>query len=344
MNQSRVEIVDGSDLPAQAFNFDIARIRSRLGRLFPFTERLSLSSAAEGDGKDHHSREGLYRSELGTPSIPLALSDAEMQAVLDASWSRRQRWDSFQQILALVQQFDPQQGDVSILLRRYSRNNLLQPFHASQNPEPRVWGLLSVAADHFEFVQFITSFVGRIPSSKATTELLFLLDKLVQANLTAVLSLLRLDTIDGIGWTRSVSPNGAEVLVALHMYYERALSQRSLWDEAALTRRYDEVRVGILEHLIRTTPQSYRVNDARFLIGEIYWHQGRWREARETWDGITPDADDECFIVYSEVRASIAGEIIDRARIDVALNEQAHRWTQASFQRLHQFGFRFDTF
>jgi hypothetical protein len=134
------------------------------------------------------------------------------------------------------------------------------------------------------------------------------------------------------------------VLVDLRMYYERALSERSLWNEAALAHRYDEVRIGILEHLVRTTPQSYRVNDARFLIGEIYWHQGRWREAREVWGRIKPDADDEYFIVYSEVRANIADETIDLTRIDAALSEQTRRWTQASYERLDHFGFRFDTF
>jgi hypothetical protein len=267
-----------------------------------------------------------------------------LQTVIDASWSRRDRWDSFQQIVDFVLRFDPQQGDLPTLLRRYVADNLLQPFNASRSPEPKVWGLLSVAADHFQFVQFIKAFVERVPSSKVTTELLFLLDKLVQANLQAALSVFTLDTSEGIEWTARASPKGAEILVAIKRDQARALGTRGIWDESAIARVYDEVRVGILEHVIRTTPQGYRSNDARFLIGEIYWQQGRRADAREVWDRIEPDSTDDCFRVYSDVRASLATETESRVLIDVALNKQARRWLQASTQRLRQFGYRADTF
>ncbi len=100
----------------------------------------------------------------------------------------------------------------------------------------------------------------------------------------------------------------------------------------------------ILEHLIRTTPQDYRVNDARFLIGEIWWQQGRLTEALEIWRRINPDASDEYFMVYSYVRTNTGADTQSRTRINAALNEQTRRWTQASFERLRHFGFRFDTF
>jgi hypothetical protein len=340
----QIEIVDLSDLRDHAFDFDIEKIGSRVGRLFPFTESILLSSTTPAPGTGGIAGEFMMGAELAAQSPVLTLSVSEMQAVLDASWSRRQRWDSFQQILDLVQRFDPQQGDLPVLLRRYANDNLLQPFNASHNPEPRVWGLLSVAADHFDFVQFITTFVQRVPSSKVTTELLFLLDKLIQANLQAALTLFRLDTVHGIEWTKSVSLKGVEILVALQRHHERALGNRGLWDESALARRYDEVRISILEHVIRTTPQDYRVNDARFLKGDIWWQQGRRTEAVEVWREITPDANDEYFIVYSALRTHLAADTISRTGIDAALNDQTRRWTHASFERLRHFGFRFDTF
>ena len=281
---------------------------------------------------------------LPTPSPALILSPLEMQTVLDASWSRRDRWDSFQQILDLVLRCDPQQGNLPTLLRRYVSDNLLQPFNASRSAERKVWGLLSVAADHFEFVQFIRSFVERVPSSKVTTELLFLLDKLVQANLQAALSLFTLDTSHGIEWTKRVSPKGAEILMALKGHQARALSSRGISDEPGIARAYDDVRVGILEHLIRTTLQGYRINDAHFLIGEIYWHQGRRADAREVWNRIEPDSSDDYFLVYSDVRANLTAETMSHVPIDTALNNQTRRWLHASSQRLRHFGFRADMF
>ena len=293
----QIEIMVLSDPRDHAFDFDIEKIGSRVGRLFPFTESILLSSTTASPGADGIVGKVVRGSDLVMESPALTLSALEMQTVLDRSWSRRQRWDSFQQILDLVQRFDPQQGDLSILLRRYVNDNLLQPFNASQNPEPKVWGLLAVAADHFLFLRFITTFVEKVPSSKVTTELLFLLDKLVQANLHAALTLFKLDIVQGIQWTKSVSPKGADTLVAIQRHHESVLSKRALWDEFALARQYDDVRVGILEHLIRTTPEDYRVNDARFLIGEIRWQQGRLTEALDVWRRIKPDASDEYFIV-----------------------------------------------
>ena len=340
----QIEIVALSDIHDHVFDFDIEKIGTRMGRLFPFNEPISLAPVTHTPGTAGGANVFAMASHLAAPPPALKLSPLEMQTVLDASWSRRDRWDSFQQILDLVLRFDPQQGDLASLLRRYVSDNLLQPFHASRSPEPKVWGLLSVAADHFEFVQFIRTFVERVPSSRVTTELLFLLDKLVQANLQAALSVFTLDTSDGIEWTTRASPKGAEILVALKQDQERALGTRGIWDESAIARVYDDVRVGILEHLIRTTPQGYRINDARFLIGEIYWQQGRRADARDVWGKIEPDSSDDYFIVYSDVRASLAAETGNRAPIDSALNKQTRRWLQASSQRLHHFGFSADRF
>ena len=138
----QIEIIDLSDLRDHAFDFDIEKIGSRVGRLFPFTESILLSSTAPAQGTGGIAGKFVMGADLAAQAPVLTLSVVEMQAVLDASWSRRQRWDSFQQILDLVQRFDPQQGDLHMLLRRYVNDNLLQPFNASQNPEPKVLGLL----------------------------------------------------------------------------------------------------------------------------------------------------------------------------------------------------------
>lgn len=340
----QIEIAPLSDIRDYVFDFDIEKIGTRIVRLFPFNEPISLASMTQMTGAGGDVKVFDMAPHLPAPSPALMLSPLEMQTVLDASWSRRDRWDSFQQILDLVLRFDPQQGDLPTLLRRYVSDNLLQPFNASRSPERKVWGLLSVAADHFEFVQFIRTFVHRVPSSKATTELLFLLDKLVQANLRAALSLFTLDSSHEMEWTKRVSPKGAEILVTLKEHQRRALGSRDISDESGIAIAYDEVRVGILEHLTRTTPQGYRINDAYFLIGEIYWQQRRRAEARAVWGKIKPDARDDYFIVYSDVRASLAAETGNPAPIDSALNKQARRWLQASSQRLHHFGFSADRF
>ncbi len=341
-----VEIIDVSDLRDRAFTFDIDKIAARADRLFPFVDSMSLLPTAPMSraAKQYDSPMLVPESHLARPLPPLNLSAAEMQSVLDESWSRRDRWASFQPLVDLVGGFDFQTGDLPDLLRRYVNENVLQPFRADRNLEPKLWALLSVASDHSEFVRFITGFIRRVPASKVSTELLFLLDKLVQSNVNALQSLVALDIVGGLEWTKKVSPSGAATLVAIHGFHKRALDKRGLWDTSALADRYDHVRLDILDHLIRTSPQGYRVNDARFLIGEIYWRKGRATDAFRVWRQIRPDTNDQYFGVSSELLNAMRLTPIRAVQIDVALGDETRRWTYASFVRLRQFGFQFDSF
>jgi hypothetical protein len=117
-----------------------------------------------------------------------------------------------------------------------------------------------------------------------------------------------------------------------------------MWDVSVLSRHYDQVRVGILKQALTNTPDEYRANDARFLIGEIYWRQGRTLDALQMWRKGDSDANDEFFVVSSEIRQAIHADKLIPPKIDAALNDQTRRWTEASLQRLRDFGFYADTF
>src|SRR6187455_2422478 len=65
----QIEIVDVSDLRDHAFDFDIAKIRSRIDRLLPFTEPILFSSSqAPGKGS---TIETFEMAHLAEASIPL---------------------------------------------------------------------------------------------------------------------------------------------------------------------------------------------------------------------------------------------------------------------------------
>ncbi len=68
------------------------------------------------------------------------------------------------------------------------------------------------------------------------------------------------------------------------LYIDR-LGEQAI-DRRALKRRYDGVRLMILRSILRTTPQEYRENDARFLIGAIEWKAGDRDAAIRTWQGL----------------------------------------------------------
>ena len=172
------------------FTFDFAKIASRASRLFPFLDlRLSIEGAPDipfHDGR-RDGGHGLVFVRTVTTSrhhtLPrLGLSPTVLQTIVDSAWSRRDRWSAFRSILTLTDRYHPDAGAVPTLLRAYVDEDLLQPFYDTTIPDPRLWSSLAIAADHEDFIRFITGYAERHPATKATTELLIMLDKLVQGS------------------------------------------------------------------------------------------------------------------------------------------------------------------
>ena len=342
----RVDIADLADAADQTFNFDLEKIITRGRSLFPFTQegllQAQISKRPQTESSDRSASAFVPQSSFTRP--PLDLTNDRLQELLDKSWSRRDRWDAFEPIAEVASHHHPELGDLSLLLRGYVDQNSLQPFTASWNPEGKVWALLSIAADHVDFVEYISRFIAQHPSSRSSTELLFLLDKVVQANLEALVALLKTDPLTDLRWTTEVNPRAAEVLTALRLYHQTTLGRRGLWGIDAIAARYSYVRVAILQHLIRTTPHRYRLSDALFLLGEIHWRHGRFSDATLSWQKMVPHSSDTHFAASSEVRQAIATGTADRERIDAALDRDKDRWLDASLVRLRRFGYRFNTF
>src|SRR6185436_20098809 len=60
------------------------------------------------------------------PAPPLTATPAQLQALIDRAWSRRQRWTAVQPILRLADTYDANAADMPGLLRMYSEQNLGQ--------------------------------------------------------------------------------------------------------------------------------------------------------------------------------------------------------------------------
>jgi hypothetical protein len=84
--------------------------------------------------------------------------------------------------------------------------------------------------------------------------------------------------------------------------------RRGLDSAEKLRNYYDKVRLAILAGVLRTTPDGYRAGGARFLIGAIYWRQGRAAEALQIWRNITVDPDDTYARVCRELLDAITSD------------------------------------
>jgi hypothetical protein len=347
-----VESDSASTLVIQGFKFDFAKVAARELELFPFLSlRVPLQPVTPAD-RGARTRTRLFnpfgRSAPADSKPPLVLSDRALQDVVDSAWSRRYRWRVFRPVRELTAKYSADAGRLPMLLRRYNDQNMLQPYLDTPIPDMRLWTELGIAADHTDYIGFMTRYASDHPSTKATTELLFLLDKLAQGSYDALATLVGTSP-SSLEWTRATSREAFDLLLTLQRYYRSELDSRDLMGGRQLARFYDRIRIAILTGIVATTPHGYRASDARFLIGAIYWRQVRVDEAVRWWRDLTVDPDDGYVTAYSAVlravrRAGPNGEGIDRGAINQALDDQQRAWIEFWETRLKQFGYAFDTY
>jgi hypothetical protein len=346
---------DSTTVSLGAFTFDVARIGDRARVLFPFlTPGLSLEHFALAPRREV--REGLgnpfahdVRPDAGVRR-PLVLSDGALQSLIDQSWSRRDRWRAFQPIAKLADHYNADIGKLPTVLHAYLEQNGTQPYVDSTVPDPRVWLQLGLAADHVDWVGFISRYASEHPSTQATTELLFLLDNVAQGSLDTLLSLMDIDPQEDLQTTRDANGHAYDLIVDIRRYYKAELARRGLTSAEALRTHYDAARLAILTGILRTTPNGYRASDARFLIGTIYWRQQKPSDALVAWRDMTIDPSDRFVTAYSSIVTAIRdaagphGQNLDARQIRLILEYEHGRWVSLASDRLRHFGYRFDSF
>jgi hypothetical protein len=194
--------------------------------------------------------------------------------------------------------------------------------------DPRLWVQLGIASDHIEFIGFIRRYASEHTSTKSATELLFLLDALVQASRDTLGVLLDSEPATQLLWTRETDANAYELIRRIRQHYVRELNARGLTSKMAIDRHYDAVRMAILNGIIAGARDGYRVNDARFLLGVIHWRARRPAAALESWRALTEGSDGRHSAVSSQIRRLL----LERPADDGVMRRP--RWTVQNRQFL----------
>lgn len=327
------------------FTFDVAKLVARGTALFPFLTR-ELSFNVE---KPREKRKAPLVNPFATqPALsmdtpPLVMTAAEVQRIVDEAWARRERWAPFQRIRALADTHHPDTGQVPALLRGHVEQNALQPYVDGKTRDPRVWTQLALAADHELFIDYIADYVSRHPGTKASIELLFLLDVLAQGSLDTLTLFLEIEPDRDLKWTRGVNPAAFRAIVKIRDYYIMQRERRGLDSYRALGRHYDQIRTRILSTILQTSPGGYRVNDARYLLGELHWRRDRFAEAKRVWSQMEADPQG----LYADASASVLlamREAEDHRRVNGILESEYQRWVEFYRNRLRRFGYALDAF
>ena len=286
------------------------------------------------------------RGEAAKP--PLVLGDHALQALLDKSWSRRHRWEGFQIIAAATDVYNPDVGGLPALLRGYGVQNGLQPYEEREIRDPRLWAQLGLAADHADFIGFVSQYASQHPSTRTTTELLFLLDKLAQASLDALVTLIGTVPEADLQWT----------LKANRRAYDAIITHSRLLPHPARAPRF-EVVAGDRRLLRRDQaghPEEHPAHDSGRVSGQRcpLSHRRDFLEAGQDrgcspvmgrhhhrcggrlCDGVVASARGN-----PRCRRAAAGLLVT---IGWILDGEQGRWVMFSIARLRQFGYHLDTF
>jgi hypothetical protein len=341
-----------SRLDIPNFDFDFENIRRRGTDLFPFLDEDAIlvplrDVAARANRLTFVLADAPGGVARGATKPLLDMSPAAMARLTDRMWSRRERWEVFEPIAVRLDGYDPDRGQLSTLVRTYIERNLLQPYVDTTVPDPRAWTMLGLAAGHRDFIDLITRFAAANPSTKVTTELLFMLDELAQGSRDALSTLMAVNPKRDLWWTSAANRDALGLITVLQRHYRARLERRSLTSPEAVALFYDNVRLGILTAIVAATPHQYRASDARFLMGSIYWRNGNHGEAIRWWREMAPDPSDRYNDAARQLLAAIRGgetPTIDVVAINRILEHERHQWADFWRRRLDQFGYSLTSF
>jgi hypothetical protein len=340
------------DVSVWGFTFDLRKVRSRWSDLFPFVTappRLDVDAAARRASSTRGfvfvDPDRIPASE--PPARPaLAMSPSGIQQLIDRAWSRRERWSRFARFVNLANGYHPDDGRLPAVIRAYVAQNMLQPYEEMSLPDPTRWMLLVLAADDRDYLEFVEGYVRAHPGTRGSTEMLFLVDALMQGSRASLNVFFRTNPRRDLQWTYQENTDAFWLFDSLREHYRKVLAERGLTSAGAIERYYDAERLKLLETVLRQTPDGYRASDARFVIGKIHWAQGERRAAIREWRRMQVAPGDAFVTTYARVLQAMAarpagGEEPDPATvaaIDAAL--QAERAQQSTFQfdRLRRFG------
>jgi hypothetical protein len=330
---------------------DIDRIGNHLAVLFPF---VNPGIAVDAFFPTIPSSARLtYENPYARKPIPpppekgrrLAMTDAALQALVDTSWTRARRWNAFDRIRRLTLDGNADDRRLATLIALYRDQNALQPYADGPVRDLRLWAQLGLAADHVDFIGFIRAYASAHPSTKVTTELLFLLDTVAQANADALAVLVETDQPGDLDWTKEAHPRAYILVRDIQRYYARDVVRLGLTTRPAIDAFYDRGRLAILWRILQTTPNGYRGDDARFLIGEILWNEGRTEDAVRVWREMTAGPSHASYaIAIGQLRAAVQPPRPDARNIRFILRNQQGRWAAFSDERLRRFGYRADAY
>jgi hypothetical protein len=321
-------------------------------RAFPFVTTPPRFDADAAARRPSSSRAFVFvdpnrAADTEAPARPaLVMSSSAIQRLVDRAWTRRERWSRFATLVNLANAYHPDDGRLPAVIRAYVAQNMLQPYQEMSLPDPSRWAMMVLAADDQDYLDFVGGYVRDHPGTRGATEMLFLVDALMEGSGNTLGILLRTQPRRDLQWTYQENPDAFWLFDSLREYYRNVLDKRGLKSTGAVARYYEDQRLNLLATVLRQTPAGYRAGDARFVIGKLHWARGDRRAAIREWRQIRVAPDDAFVATCSRIVQALqllpaADDDPDPstvASIEAALDAERQQWAAFQYDRLRQFG------
>ncbi len=267
-------------------------------------------------------------------SETLVLADSEMQGILDGLITKPKNVQ-FYEIRKYAERYHPDEGDLPKLMQRFYFENIVRLAYDTLTIFED--SLISYTIDYFEeqlnekeLFDYALGYIREHQGSKTSVEFLFILENLFAIHKQALENMFNSYNIAKEERLLFKDDSMLTTIISVYERYTNSLRENGLDTEEKILQEYDNTKIKILEQIIKTTPNGYRLDDALYKMGLVYWLQENNNQAIEYWKMIG-----DTNITYSTMNRAIAEEDINA--IKEFLQEQDKNRYNFLDQRLRKF-------
>jgi len=214
--------------------------------------------------------------EQGSEDLgPLHFPEAERQQYFDKTL----RVDKTQQLSNFIDkyfQYDPSEGDLPIATRElYSKNLERVLYTFSTDPTYHYLDFYLENLNKEDFLHNALSQASKLDGSKTATELLFAIERIHEIQQRAWGTFYDFKSL-----YESIPPQKrnrlrVETLRRANERYRDVLKNKGITNYGEIEKKYLQRRYEILDHIVKNTPGTYRLQDALFEQGAVLWEMGQ---------------------------------------------------------------------
>ncbi len=248
------------------------------------------------DGIDPNkmSKVEILRDTEGKGHLPLHFPKSARRNYFDKTLKRSKELQ-LKQFIDKYFHYDPNKGDLPMAIRDLYYQNIQRLAYMFSSD------ITFFMIDYFQenlnkedFLRHSLSKASELKNTKAATELLFAIENIYEIQQRAIRLLF--DFNKRYKHIRPERKNRLrnETLKRMMIRYLPLLTEKNILNNIDSFKIYAKKRLEIMDYLIKETPNSYRVKDALFEKGRIYWELGKvtldasqYEKAIQTWSKVS---------------------------------------------------------